>query len=107
MGQTVKEIQLSNLKLWTENPRDPIEANVSDAGIIRRAIENDSSNWNLDKMLSDLGNQYFYNDLPTVVEEASGAYIVYDGNRRVALLKCVQDPALYSEATDRLPCFTP
>jgi hypothetical protein len=107
LGQEVKTIELDKLRLWTENPRDPIDSEATDAEIIRRAIDNSSSNWNLDKMLSDLGNQYFYNDLPTVVEDSLGNFVVYGGNRRVALLKCIQDTVLYSEATGKLPWFNP
>jgi hypothetical protein len=107
MGQEIRNIELTKLKLWTENPRDPINPNASDAEIIRRAIQNKSNNWNLEKMLSEIGEQYFYNDLPTVVPITSGDYVVYDGNRRVAVLKCIQDLSLYSEATEKLPTFAP
>lgn len=103
--QEVKTICLGDLVLWTENPRDPIDMGCSDVEIIRRAIKNDSKNWNLDKMLENVGEEYYYNDLPTVVENSNRTYTVYDGNRRVALLKCIQNPVLYSEATSKLACF--
>ena len=106
MGQRIETIPLSSLHLWTENPRDPIDASATDEDIIMRAIRNDSGNWNLDKMLAELGNQYYYSEIPTVVENADGSYIVYDGNRRVALLKCIQEPAIYSSVTNKLPWFS-
>ena len=106
MNQSIKTIGLDDLVLWTENPRDPVNAEATDREIILRAIENESGNWDLDKMLSDLGNQYYYNEIPTVVKTRDGKYVVYDGNRRVAVLKCVQDPELYQIATNKLPLFT-
>lgn len=107
MGQSVQEIALNKLRLWTENPRDPMDEETSDAEIIRRALNNQSLNWSLDKMLDELGEYYYYNDLPTVVGCADGSYIVYDGNRRVAVLKCIQDPDLYMEAVGKIPTFIP
>jgi len=105
MGQQIKTIKLSKLVLWTENPRDPVSTNATDRDIILRAIENESGNWDLDKMLYDIGEQYYYNEIPTVVESNDGKYVVYDGNRRIAVLKCLQDPSLYQLATNRLPVF--
>ena len=103
--QQVISIPLTQLHLWTENPRDPIDESSKDADIIRRAIENKSGNWNLDALINEMGDLYLYNELPTVVQNADGSYTVYDGNRRIAIMKCVQDPDLYQEATSRLPLF--
>lgn len=64
---------------------------LTDEEIALRALDDPSNNWNLGKMLKDLGPQYHYNELPTVVYE-NDKYIVYNGNRRVALLKCLQSP---------------
>lgn len=99
--QIILDIPLTDLHLWTENPRDPIDTTASDADIIHRAIENGSGNWNLDSLLAEMGERYLYNELPTVVFD-EGSYIVYDGNRRVALLKCLQDQDLYQEAYGKL-----
>lgn len=104
-SQEIVTIPLENLRLWTENPRDPIDEDATDADIIRRAIDNDSGNWDLDKMLAELGDFYFYSSLPVVVEGSGGDYIVYDGNRRVAVLKCLFDPNLYEYAVGKLPLF--
>lgn len=100
-NQSIQNIPIADLHLWTENPRDPIDVNASDADIIRRAIENDSGNWNLDSLLNEMGERYLYNELPTVVLEG-GSYVVYDGNRRVALLKCIQNQNLYQEACGKI-----
>ena len=105
MSQQILTIPLSKLRLWTENPRDPVDRSATDEEIIRRAMRNDSGNWNLDKMLEDLGDQYYFSEIPTVVELGDEEYIVYDGNRRVALLKCMQNPELYSSVTSKLPWF--
>lgn len=105
MEQKIRTIALNKLVLWTENPRDPVSPELSDRDIILRAIDNESGNWDLDKMLADIGKQYYYNQIPTVVPTDGGKYVVYDGNRRVAVLKCLQDPELYQLATNRLPVF--
>lgn len=33
--QAIKPIPLSKLRLWTENPRDPVDESMSDSEIIR------------------------------------------------------------------------
>ena len=97
--QQVIEVPLEMLHLWTENPRDPVDKNATDSDIIRRAIKNDSGNWNLPQLLSEMGRRYCYNELPTIVL-IEDRYIVYDGNRRVALLKCIQNPEIFEVATN-------
>ena len=104
--QKVVSIPISELHLWTENPRDPVDTTLSDEEIIVRAINDPSNNWNLDKLLSNFGDQYYYNQLPTVVLE-NNSYVVYDGNRRVALLKCIQSSELFSIATGKFAIFAP
>lgn len=104
MSQDVREIPLDQLHMWTENPRDPVDAGMSDRDVILRAIENGSGNWNLDRMLAEIGDEYYCNELPVVVE-GEGGYVVYDGNRRIAVIKCLRDPELYQAATSRLPLF--
>lgn len=104
--QEIRPIALSDLHLWTENPRDQICANLSDSEIIKRAIDDPSNNWALDKLLAGFGETYHQNKLPVVVE-VDGSYVVYDGNRRVAMLKCLQNEELYSMATGRLNLIDP
>ena len=40
--QEIKHIKVSNLHLWTENPRDPIDPNGYDYDIIKKAIEDNN-----------------------------------------------------------------
>ena len=103
--QVIITIPLSKLRLWTENPRDPVDNSLSDSEIIQRAIANDSNNWNLDSLIYQMGKRYHFNEIPVVVENDDGTFTVYDGNRRVALLKCIQDPYLCQEAFHRLGVF--
>ena len=39
--QEIKYIKVEHLNLWSENPRDPIDVNLSDFEIIERAINDD------------------------------------------------------------------
>ena len=103
--QAIKPIPLSKLRLWTENPRDPVDESMSDSEIIKRAIVNDSDNWNLDSLIVEMGKRYHLNEIPVVVANADDTFTVYDGNRRVALLKCIKDPDLYQDAFNRIGVF--
>lgn len=103
--QEIKPIPLSKLRLWTENPRDPVDESMSDSEIIKRAIVDDSDNWNLDSLIVEMGKRYHLNEIPVVVANADDTFTVYDGNRRVALLKCIKDPDLYQDAFNRLGVF--
>jgi len=86
MDQQVKEINIKDLVLWTENPRDPIDENATDQDIATRALSSRSSKWNLDKLAKEMGDYYDFSELPTVVYH-NGKPIVYDGNRRIILGK--------------------
>lgn len=99
--QKIKTIEISKLHLWTENPRDPVNLNLSSDDIIKRAENNANNKWNLKKLVDKMGEYYDYSELPTVVHE-NGKYIVYDGNRRVAVLKCIQNPDKYSKFIGKL-----
>jgi hypothetical protein len=101
MSQEPRKINLSDLHLWTENPRDPVNADYTDKQVIERAILECSHKWNLDKMLDDMGIRYDMSELPTVVIE-KGKNVVYDGNRRIATLKCIQNLSLYQAVTGNL-----
>lgn len=93
--QEIKYIKVEHLNLWSENPRDPIDGNLSDFEIINRAI-NDDKKWNLQKLIIDMGSYYDLSELPTVVLK-NGKFIVYDGNRRIAILKYLQNENKYIE----------
>jgi hypothetical protein len=89
------------LHLWSENPRDPIDAAISDYDVIKHAIEDNPKEWNLDKLAKEMGGHYDFSEIPTVVL-IDGTPIVYDGNRRVAVLKYLQGRHLYSSLSGRL-----
>lgn len=92
-NQEIKEIAVSDLKLWSENPRDPLSKDTSDYEIIKRAIS-ENKKWNLQKLINEMGEYYDFSELPTVVN-MKGKWTVLDGNRRIAVLKYLQDPLLY------------
>ncbi|NER80191.1 MAG: hypothetical protein F6K42_11535 [Leptolyngbya sp. SIO1D8] len=86
MSQQVKNINISELILWTENPRDPINKDATDQDIVDRALLDTSSKWSLAKLAKKMGGYYDLSELPTVVFH-EGKPVVYDGNRRIILGK--------------------
>lgn len=86
MEQKVEYINIGDLVLWTENPRDPIDARASDQDIVDRAIEDKSIKWSLPKLAKEMGDYYDFSELPTVVYHGKKP-VVYDGNRRIILGK--------------------
>lgn len=86
MCQKVKVIKISDLVLWTENPRDPINENASDQDVVDRALSIYPDKWSLHKLAKEMGEHYDFSELPTVVYK-NNKPVVYDGNRRVALGK--------------------
>jgi len=101
MKQKILHISIKNLHLWTENPRDRIDTKKTDREIIDRIIQDSDNRWNIKKLKQKMGEYYDYSELPIVVQK-NGKYIVYDGNRRVALLKIIQDDGKYSEYVGQL-----
>ncbi|MCY4577267.1 MAG: hypothetical protein OXB96_02465 [Candidatus Kaiserbacteria bacterium] len=95
-NQRIEEIKIEDLKLWSENPRDPIQDGMSDFEILSRAVKDDKKKWNLTKLIGEMGAYYDTSELPTVVLRGK-RYIVYDGNRRVAIIKYLQHPEWSSE----------
>ncbi|MBR0574429.1 MULTISPECIES: hypothetical protein [Pasteurellaceae] len=94
MKQQIITIPIDKLYLWTENPRDPVDTSFSDYEIIKKAVEDKNLKWELPKLVNKMGKYYDFSELPTVVEH-NGKYIVYDGNRRIAVLKYLQNKELY------------
>jgi len=86
LDQEVKTISISNLVLWTENPRDPIDENATDQDIADRALDDSQSKWTLSKLAKEMGGYYDFSELPTVVYHNKKP-VVYDGNRRIILGK--------------------
>lgn len=94
-NQEIKELSIKKLKLWSENPRDPLLSRTSDLDIICDAITTKENKWELQKLMNSMGEYYDYSELPTVVF-VKGEYVVYDGNRRVAILKYLIDENKYN-----------
>lgn len=86
MGQEVITLKLKDLVLWTENPRDPVDATASDQDIVDRALSDKLSKWNLSRLAKEMGPHYDFSELPTVVFHGKKP-VVYDGNRRMVLGK--------------------
>src|SRR5258708_4587070 len=99
--QEIHSIRVDELRLWSENPRDPIDPKSSDFDVIKRAIDQNPADWNLDKLMREMGNHYDFSEIPTVVY-IQQIPVVFDGNRRVAVLKCLQDKKLYSSLSRKL-----
>ena len=94
MKQVIRNIKIKDLYLWSENPREPMDASLTDVEVIRRAVEDKNNKWNLPKIVRDMGDHYDFSELPTVVE-INGKFIVFDGNRRIAVLKYLQNKKIY------------
>ncbi len=94
--QNIENLKVDELNLWTENPRDPIDVESDDYEIISRAILDNKKKWNLNKLINQMGTYYDLSELPTVVK-MNGNFVVYDGNRRIAILKYLQNKELYAK----------
>ena len=90
MSQEVKIINLKDLVLWTENPRDPFDENACDQEIADKAFDDTQGKWSLKKLAKEMGEFYDFSELPTVVYHDEKP-IVYDGNRRIILGKIKHD----------------
>lgn len=105
MEQEVKYINITDLVLWTENPRDPIDENATDQDIVDRAINDMYSKWILPKLAKEMGDYYDFSELPTVVYHGKKP-VVYDGNRRMILGKIKHGLVSVPKDTNiRLPDF--
>ncbi len=85
-SQKIRNIQIKDLVLWTENPRDPIDSNAKDQDVVDMATKDRSGLWNLSKLATQMGEYYDFSEIPIVVIEDNKP-VVYDGNRRVILAK--------------------
>ena len=94
MNQEIKKILVRNLHLWTENPRQPEDTSLPDEEVMRIAISDLKNKWDLQKLAEQMSGYYDLSELPTVVE-IDGKNVVYDGNRRVAVLKYLQNRELF------------
>lgn len=92
--QKIINVKISDLVLWSENPRAPMDTASTDFEIIKSAVEDSNTKWNLPQMLEEMGAYYDFSELPTIVE-VDGKFIVFDGNRRISVLKFIQNKTLY------------
>ncbi len=94
MPQDIKEIDINDLVLWADNPRDPFNKNASNQEIADRAISTDGrSRWNLKNLFKSMHlkskpGSYDRSQIPTVVYVGKKP-MVYDGNRRVLIGKII------------------
>ena len=92
--QTIKNIHIKDLVLWTENPRDSFGGKITNQEIADKALSRDGySKWKLKILFKSMGGSYDYSELPTVVpvKGKKGKYVVYDGNRRVLIGKIIHE----------------
>ncbi len=100
----IESIAIDDLCLWTENPRDPL-TDKSDNDIIKAAVVDVNGKWKLQSLLNSMGNFFDYSESPIVVE-IDNKYIVYDGNRRVVLLKFFQNIEQFDDLKNYLSLKT-
>lgn len=105
--QRIEFINLGDLVLWSENPRDPLGGKASNEDIISRAqVDNPADHrWELDKLAKAMGDEFDFSELPTVVETGDGKYCVYDGNRRVILAMLAKRGISPGQSQMTLPMF--
>lgn len=109
MPQEIKNINIADLVLWTENPRDPIDPYATDQDIVNRAIIDEGAKWNLKSLAKAMGLYYDFSELPTIVYHNERP-IVYDGNRRMILAKIqhhLVDIGDYSISLPDIPATIP
>lgn len=102
MSQEIKYIQVADLVLWTENPRDPIDSNAKDQDIVDIAINDKSGLWKLSKLAAQMGDYYDFSEIPIVVYEEKKP-VVFDGNRRVILAKIAKKLVTVNTSFKHLP----
>ena len=90
MGQKIQTIDIDDLVLWTENPRDPVDPKAKDQDIANKAWLDEHEKWNLLKLAKEMKTHYDLSELPTVVMNGTKPF-VYDGNRRMILAKLKHD----------------
>ena len=67
MSQKIEHINIKDLVLWTENPRDPIDPTAKDQDVVSRAINDPHVKWELGQRAQDMGDDDDYREWPIVV----------------------------------------
>lgn len=83
-GQKIEEISISDMVLWTENPRDRIDPGADNQAILNMSLTGRSNKWKLKSLANKMGEYYDFSEIPTIVYHDNSP-VVYDGNRRVIL----------------------
>lgn len=105
MGQEVKLISISDLVLWSENPRDPLDPSASNRDIVYWALGDGNATWKLRQLAKTMGKRFDFSEIPTVVIVGNRP-IVYDGNRRVAIAKLMRGEFEYPPSLAPIPAFS-
>ncbi|KGL42097.1 hypothetical protein DUK53_04680 [Listeria sp. SHR_NRA_18] len=94
MGQTIN-IKLDELLNDFENPRHDIAVNEEDA--VKKLIEKVGGE-NMLRLAEDIYTRGLIpsNEIVVIYNEDIGKYVVYEGNRRVAIMKILKDPEQFS-----------
>ncbi|WP_036081331.1 hypothetical protein [Listeria cornellensis] len=94
MGQTIN-IKLDELLNDFENPRHDIAVNEEDA--VKKLIEKVGGE-NMLRLAEDIYTSGLIpsNEIVVIYNEVIGKYVVYEGNRRVAIMKILKDPEQFS-----------
>lgn len=90
MSQQIKEIEVSDLVLWMENPRDPIDVNANEQGNTYNNWKVEHEKWNLYELAIEMLKNNDLRKLPTVVYHG-GKPVINDVNRRMLLAKLKHD----------------
>src|SRR5438105_4275885 len=103
---TIKRRDIGSLLLDPENPRISVPPKTKEPDIVKILYETQA----LDELaLSLVRNGYFLEEPVVIVpaENASGKFVVVEGNRRVATIKILIDPKLRKAVgADEWPSLT-
>ncbi len=94
-----RELDLEMLEFDKVNPRLPTRARGLDEATILDYLATKTS---IENLMSSIGtNGFFDGEAIVVAPQETGKYTVIEGNRRLAALKLLQDPALIGRASLR------
>lgn len=92
-------VKVANLQFDLQNPRMPNEKFDSEDDIIRYLIDE----FDIEEIVQSILYSGWIDYEPLVVNKSTN--VVYEGNRRLAALRLITDPALRERVNYRLPAF--
>lgn len=98
--QKPQKISFDKLKLWSENPREPLEGDFSNNEIISLAIIDKNNKFKIQSLIDEFGEYVDFGKMPTVVKTLDNRYLVMDGNRRLIYILALQNKDLRKELFD-------